>query len=59
MFSQLGAKLGITGRNEENLKKTVDACEQLGGTKVQLHFTIQIQNIWTPKKVAIILLISE
>lgn len=34
MFSQLGAKLAITGRNEENLKKTAETCEQLGDVKV-------------------------
>ena len=34
MFAELGAKLAITGRNEENLKKTAEACEKLGGGKV-------------------------
>ena len=34
MFSQLGAQLAITGRNEENLKKTADECEKLCNTKV-------------------------
>ncbi|KAK2150223.1 hypothetical protein NP493_2838g00006 [Ridgeia piscesae] len=28
LFSKLGAKLALTGRNEENLKKTVEQCEK-------------------------------
>lgn len=35
MFAKLGAKLAITGRNEENLKKVADECEKLGGNKVK------------------------
>ena len=34
LFSQLGAKLAITGRNEENLKKTVDQCNANSVNKV-------------------------
>ncbi|XP_045195362.2 3-oxoacyl-[acyl-carrier-protein] reductase FabG-like [Mercenaria mercenaria] len=34
MFSKLGAKLALSGRNEDNLKKTGDVCEKLGGNKV-------------------------
>ncbi|XP_045195360.2 3-oxoacyl-[acyl-carrier-protein] reductase FabG-like isoform X1 [Mercenaria mercenaria] len=34
MFSKLGAKLALTGRNEDNLKKTGNECEELGGHKV-------------------------
>ncbi|XP_014772507.1 3-oxoacyl-[acyl-carrier-protein] reductase FabG [Octopus bimaculoides] len=30
LFSKLGAKLAITGRKEENLKKTADECEKNG-----------------------------
>ena len=37
MFAQLGAKLAITGRNEENLKKTAETCEQLGDVKVSYN----------------------
>lgn len=36
MFSKLGAKLAITGRNDANLKKTADECEKNGGGKVTL-----------------------
>lgn len=34
LFSKLGAKLAITGRNDANLKKTADECEKNGGVKV-------------------------
>ncbi|CAI9733897.1 -oxoacyl-acyl-carrier- reductase [Octopus vulgaris] len=30
LFSKLGAKLAITGRKEDNLKKTADECEKNG-----------------------------
>lgn len=33
LFSKLGAKLAITGRNDANLKKTADECEKNGGVK--------------------------
>ena len=29
-FAKAGAKLGLTGRNEENLKKTAKLCEEQG-----------------------------
>ena len=28
LFSKLGAKLALTGRNEENLKRTAEQCEK-------------------------------
>ncbi|CAG2218984.1 unnamed protein product [Mytilus edulis] len=34
LFSKLGAKLAITGRNDANLKKTADECEKNGGEKL-------------------------
>lgn len=34
LFSKLGAKLAITGRNEANLKHTADECEKNSGKKV-------------------------
>ncbi|XP_013400393.1 uncharacterized protein LOC106166392 isoform X2 [Lingula anatina] len=33
LFSRLGASLAITGRQEDNLKKTAEQCEQTGSTK--------------------------
>ena len=38
LFSQLGAKLALTGRNEENLKKTAEECIALGDCQVQTLF---------------------
>ncbi|XP_060567592.1 3-oxoacyl-[acyl-carrier-protein] reductase FabG-like isoform X2 [Ruditapes philippinarum] len=34
MFAKLGARLALTGRNEDNLNKHGDECEKLGGNKV-------------------------
>ena len=34
LFSKLGAKLAITGRNEANLNKTADECEKHSGVRV-------------------------
>ena len=40
MFSQLGAKLAITGRNEENLNKTALECEKLGNKVAKFYSSV-------------------
>ena len=40
MFAKLGAKLALTGRNEDNLNKHGDECEKIGGNKVCLMSSI-------------------
>jgi len=42
MFSELGARVSITGRNADNLMKIGDECEQLGGNKVIIALRIAI-----------------
>ena len=36
-FAKNGAKVAITGRNEENLKKIVQKCEEASSTKEKVN----------------------
>jgi short-subunit dehydrogenase len=49
LFSKLGAKLAITGRNDANLNKTADECEKHSGVRVS---TISIKQLTSVKNIA-------
>lgn len=40
LFSKLGAKLMITGRNSDNLKRTAEECEKCAPEQLKPHMTI-------------------
>lgn len=43
LLAQEGVKIGLTGRNEENLKKTVEEIQNLGGEAYYEVFNIDVQ----------------